>query len=61
MNLDKIVMKLDDAIEAGKDSKGNIIKIPVFKSVTEIDGELYGIIDSYVDPPEYGKETILFH
>lgn len=46
-----IMMKVNDAIEAGKDKKGNVLQIPIFNSIQIIDGELYGIIDGYMDPP----------
>lgn len=45
----QIKIKLDEAINAGKDKKGKIIKIPVFDGIQEIDGELYGIIEGYAD------------
>jgi hypothetical protein len=48
---DLIKMKVNEAIEAGKDKEGNVIKIPVFHSIMEIDGELYGEIEGYVNTP----------
>lgn len=48
----KIMMKINEAIEAGKDKNGNVIKIPVFESIKVIDGELYGVIEGYADRPD---------
>ena len=46
-----IMMKVNDAIEAGKDKKGNVLQIPIFNSIQIIDGELHGVILGYADPP----------
>ncbi|MBT2680012.1 hypothetical protein J7E38_13440 [Bacillus sp. ISL-35] len=43
-----ILIKLNTAIEGGTDKNGNV-KIPIFESITEIDGELYGMLVGYKD------------
>ncbi|NEX77411.1 hypothetical protein G4Z05_00655 [Bacillus thermocopriae] len=50
MNNEKLIIKLSDAIKAGK-TKGNILQIPIFETIQEIDGELYGIIKGFIAPP----------
>jgi hypothetical protein len=44
-----ILIKLNTAIEAGKYKIGNV-RIPIFDSITEIDGELYGMLIGYQNP-----------
>lgn len=49
---ERIMMKLDDAIDIGRDKDGNQVKLPVFEMIKEIDGELYGIVSGYIDHQE---------
>lgn len=47
-----IQMPLQEAIAAGKDNKGNIIKIPIIDSIREIDGELFAFVEGFDDLSE---------
>jgi hypothetical protein len=48
-----IKMKINEAIDAGKNKEGKTIKIPIFEKIELIDGELYGTIERYTDSPGY--------
>lgn len=47
-----IQMPLQEAIDAGKDKKGDVVKIPIVASVQEINGELIAWVEGYQDPPD---------
>lgn len=47
-----IQMPLQEAIDAGKDKDGNVVKIPIIESIQEINGELFAVVESYENPPE---------
>lgn len=47
-----IQMPLQEAIDAGKDKDGNVVKIPIIESIQEIHGELFAVVEGYEDPPE---------
>lgn len=46
-----IQMNVKEAIESGKDKKGNTVKIPVFERVYLVGNELVGEISSFMNPP----------
>jgi hypothetical protein len=53
-----ILIKLNTAIKAETDKNGNV-RVPIFNSITEIDGELNGMLIGYQDPEKDEMKGII--